>query len=242
MFQAYLNWSGGKDAALCLYKAQQSGLYRISSLLTSMNAAQNRISMHGVRRELLQAQATAIGLPLTTVELPEQPGMAEYEEQMRQAVRKLKGSGNTHALFGDIFLEDLRHYREEQLAKEGISCVFPLWGRDTKVLVEEFIAAGFKAIIVCVAENALDPSFCGRPIDNSFLADLPPGVDPGGERGEYHSFVYDGPIFQYPVAIRKGEIVRRTYTAPKEGDNCFTTDPVPDYGFYFQDIWPDKDS
>jgi uncharacterized protein (TIGR00290 family) len=227
--QAYMNWSGGKDSALCLYKILQGGKYNVSHLLTSVNAAHNRISMHGVRRSLLEAQAKAIGIPLQTIELPEQPGMEEYEAQMAGNVLQLKQAGCTHAIFGDIFLEDLKLYREQKLQQLGIECIFPLWKIDTTLLVKEFIKLGFKSIIVCVNDNYLDKSFCGRVIDEDFLNDLPANVDPCGENGEFHSFVFEAPIFKHPIPITKGEIVYKQYDAP----NTAGSDK---YGFYFCDI------
>jgi uncharacterized protein (TIGR00290 family) len=233
-----MNWSGGKDSALCLYKSLQSKQYTITDLLTSVNTAHDRISMHGVRRSLLEAQASAIGIPLQTIELPEQPGMDTYEKAMLKKVSQLRESGCTHTIFGDIFLEDLRMYREKKLEEVNIRCAFPLWKIDTTELVKEFIALGFKSIIVCVNEKHLDRSFCGRVIDQSFLDDLPKDVDPCGENGEYHSFVFEGPIFKNPIAFEKGEIVYRKYAAPRDNDTCHTkTDPSA-YGFYFCDLLP----
>ncbi len=238
MTQAYMNWSGGKDSALCLYKSLQSKQYHITHLLTSVNAAHDRISMHGVRRSLLHAQMRAIGIPLETIELPEQPDMKEYEENMISKVSSLKQSGCTHAIFGDIFLEDLRKYREDKLKEMEIECVFPLWKIDTTLLVKEFIALGFKSIIVCVNEKYLDKSFCGRVIDESFLADLPPTVDPCGENGEFHSYVFDAPIFSQPIRITKGDIVYKKYEAPKNTDNGYhSSTPPSSYGFYFCDLF-----
>jgi uncharacterized protein (TIGR00290 family) len=193
--------------------------------------------MHGVRRSLLLEQAASISLPLHTIELPEQPGMAEYEAAMMNKVEALKESGHTHAVFGDIFLEDLKVYRENKLATVNIDCVFPLWKVPTSQLMDEFIDLGFKAIIVCVNEKFLDKSFCGRLIDRSFVNDLPPHVDVCGENGEYHSFVFDGPIFNYPIPFTKGEIVRRTYEAPQtNSDACNPMDAASQYGFYFCDL------
>lgn len=232
-----MNWSGGKDSSLCLHKILQDERYSVDSLLTSVNAAHDRISMHGVRRELLNEQARSIGLPLHTIELPEQPGMLEYEQAMLQQVTNLKATGYTNAVFGDIFLEDLKVYREQKLATVDIQCVFPLWKISTQDLMNEFLALGFKAIIVCVNEKFLDRSFCGRLIDASFVRDLPPGVDVCGENGEYHSFVFDGPIFNYPIPYTKGEIVYRHYEAPQTTDNsCNPMDQPSTYGFYFCDL------
>lgn len=236
--KAYMNWSGGKDCSLALCKILQGKVHDIEVLFTNVNAVHNRISMHGVRRELLQLQAASIGLPLYTVELPEQPSMADYEEEMKERVNDLKKKGYTTAVFGDIFLEDLKKYREEQLAKLHINCVFPLWQNDTKNLIREFLELGFKAIIVCVNANFLDQSFCGRLIDQSFVDDLPDHVDACGENGEYHSFVYDGPIFKKPVPFVKGELVHREYKTPKEDkDTCFSK-PQPSTSFYFCDLLP----
>ncbi len=234
--KTYINWSGGKDSSLCLYKAKGQGFYP-EALLTSVNKIHNRISMHGVRTELLQQQAVSIGLPLHTIELPEQPGMQEYETLMQQKVAELKDIGFTHALFGDIYLEDLKRYREEQLHQQNIECLFPLWKTDTRQLMQEFLAAGFKAIVVCINEKFLNKDFCGRLIDESFVQDLPAGVDVCGENGEYHSFVYDGPVFRQPIAFEKGSIVYRRYDAPKlrnDADGLTSTDAA--YGFYFCDL------
>ena len=239
MINAYMNWSGGKDSGLCLYKAIESGEYNITQLLTSVNAVHDRISMHGVRRSLLEAQARSIGIPLKTIELPEQPGMKEYEQSMFLKVEELKNAGCTHALFGDIFLEDLKLYREQKLKEANIECAFPLWKRDTTELVKEFIALGFKSIIICVNEKYLDRSFCGRVIDDSFINDLPDGVDVCGENGEFHSFVFEAPIYKDPIPFSKGEIVYRKYEVPKGPDNnCHSNANPSQYGFYFCDLLP----
>lgn len=236
--KAYMNWSGGKDSSLCLYHAMQQRL-PVQALLTSVNKVHNRVSMHGVRNELLFKQAQEINLHLHTIELPEQPGMQEYEKLMAEKVAQLKAAGFTHSVFGDIFLEDLKKYREEKLQALNIYSIFPLWKRDTKELMHEFLALGFKAIIVCVNEKVLDKSFCGRLIDESFVQQLPDNVDICGENGEYHSFVFDGPIYKNPISITKGEMVYRKYEAPKNEDgNCFLKDDVPQYGFYFCDLLP----
>lgn len=238
LIQTYMNWSGGKDSALCLYKMLQSGQCQVQCLLTSVNRVHDRISMHGVRRTLLEQQAAAIGFPLETIELPEQPGMAEYETLMMKKVQALKSMGCTHAAFGDIFLEDLRTYRENKLQEAGVQCIFPLWKMDTTALVKEFIASGFRSIIVCVNEQYLDKSFCGRVIDESFLADLPANVDPCGENGEFHSFVFEAPFYRSPVAFTKGETVYRRYDAPRISDSSNTMNNPGAYGFYFTDLLP----
>jgi len=238
MINAYMNWSGGKDSSLALWKVLLQKEYNIRWLLTSVNSVHNRISMHGVRRELLEAQASSIGIPLTTIELPEQPTMHEYELEMMKAVQAMKTAQIEHSVFGDIFLEDLRLYREEKLRGAGIECVFPIWKTDTAELMRQFLAAGFKAIIVCVNEKYLDKSFCGRLIDESFCNDLPPGVDICGENGEFHSYVFDGPIYHHPIPVQKGEIVYRHYAAPTNAqDNCSPMDKPSSYGFYFCDLF-----
>jgi uncharacterized protein (TIGR00290 family) len=239
MIRAYMNWSGGKDSSLCLHRIMQDKRCQVDLLLTSVNAFHNRISMHGVRRELLLAQAASVGIPLQTIELPEQPGMTAYEQAMEEKVLALRGQGCTHAIFGDIFLEDLRRYREEKLQSLGIQCEFPLWKVPTPQLMKEFIGLGFKAVIVCVNEKYLDKSFCGRLIDESFLHDLPENVDPCGENGEYHSFVFEGPLFRSPVLFKKGEITLRHYAAPAGAsgpDNAM--DQASQAGFYFCDLLP----
>jgi len=223
MIKAYMNWSGGKDSALSLHRIMEGKEYQVDSLLTSINTHRNRISMHDVRRELLEAQAASIGISLQTVELPDQPDMSVYERIMQEKVAALKNSGYTHAIFGDIFLEDLKLYREQKL-KEMV-CIFPLWKIPSQILMQEFIKKGFKAIVVCVNTRWLDKSFCGRLLDESFLHDLPAETDPCGENGEYHSFVFDGPIFSKPVEFEKGEISYKEYKGP-EG-------PA---GFYFTDL------
>jgi uncharacterized protein (TIGR00290 family) len=234
MIRAYFNWSGGKDSALALWSVLKEKKYRVEYLLTSMNGFHDRISMHGVRRDLLRAQAASINIPLTTIELPEQPGMGEYEHAMMNKVNWLKEQGITHSIFGDIFLEDLKIYREQKLASVGIQCVFPIWKRDTKNLIKEFLDEGFKAIVVSINEKFLDKSFCGRMIDENFLNDLPLTVDACGENGEFHSFVYDGPVFKYPIPFVKGEIVYKEYKAPENND--VISDPEKNYGFYFCDL------
>lgn len=228
-----MNWSGGKDSALAFYKAKEEGI-PIEALITSINKSTDRISMHGVRKALLQQQARSMGLSLEMISLPEMPGMQAYEETVGEKYRLLKTQGFTHGVFGDVFLEDLKTYRENLLAKDGLQCLFPIWKMDSVEVVQQFIAEGFKAIIVCVNSSYLDKSFCGRLLDEAFLADLPANVDPCGENGEYHSFVFDGPIFTEPILFTKGEMVFKEYAAPKQ-DDCFTT-PKAELGFYFLDL------
>ena len=194
--------------------------------------------MHGVREELLEKQAESIGLPLQKLVLPDQPSMTAYEEQMMQTMGHLQKENFTHSLFGDIFLEDLKTYRETQLAKVQMKAVFPLWKRDTTELIHEFIDLGFKTIVVCVKSAEMDKSFAGRVIDKDFLKDLPYNVDPCGENGEFHTFVFDGPIFKNQFDFRIGEKVFREYKAPaNKRDDCFIDKPESSsMGFWFCDL------
>lgn len=221
MKRAYFNWSGGKDSAFALWTVLQEKQYQVDYLLTSINAAYDRISMHGVRRSLLEKQVEGIGIPLTTIELPEQPSMEEYEAAMRERVEWLVDRGMEASIFGDIFLEDLRKYREDQLQALGMECVFPIWKRSSSELAHQFIQAGFQSIIVCVNEKYVGKEFCGRLFNEEFINDLPAGVDPCGENGEFHSFVFDGPLFSTPIEFEKGEIVYRQY---KGGEGFFFCD------------------
>ncbi len=237
--KAYINWSGGKDSSLALYHTLNDKNYSVEKLLTNVSGEYQRISMHGVREELLEQQATAIGIPLQKLVLTDQPSMIEYEEHMMRTMNQLQQERFTHSVFGDIFLEDLKIYRESQLTKVGMTAVFPLWKRNTTELIHEFIDLGFKTIVVCVNEKYLDKSFCGRIIDEDFIRNLPENVDVCGENDEFHTFVFDGPIFNNPIAFAKGEIIYRKYAAPKQqSDNCFQPAVVEDYGFYFCDLLP----
>lgn len=244
MTKAVFNWSGGKDSSLCLYKVLQAGEFDVSQLLTTVNSHYQRISMHGVRVELLEQQAASLAIPLTKILLPEIPDMDEYDNAMSAALQKLKADGVQAAIFGDIFLEDLRKYREEKLSLLDLKGVFPLWKIPTSELAREFIELGFKAVTVCVNEKYLDQSFAGRVIDNEFLNDLPPSVDPCGEYGEFHSFVYDGPIFSKPIGVTKGEVVYRRYKSPRQdgsSQSYQSSGGAPDpyaYGFWYCDLIP----
>jgi uncharacterized protein (TIGR00290 family) len=202
-------WSSGKDSAMALHELQQSNGREIVALLTTITEGYERISMHGVRAELLDSQAASIGLPLTKVWIPQESSLDEYERHMGAALDPFVRQGISGVAFGDIFLEDLRKDREDKLARVGLTGLFPIWKRDTTELAGRFITAGFKAIITCVDTEVLDASFAGRAFDEQLLDDLPAGVDPCGENGEFHSFTYDGPIFSSPIACRKGEIVLR---------------------------------
>jgi uncharacterized protein (TIGR00290 family) len=202
-------WSGGKDSAMALHALQAAQDYRITALLTTVTEGYDRISMHGVRRELLERQAASLGLPLHAVLIPPQCINATYETRMKEALEEYLARGVQCVAFGDIFLEDLRVYRENNLAQIGMRALFPIWKRDTRELARDFVRQGFRAITVCVDPRVLDPSFAGRMLDQSFFADLPPGVDPCGENGEFHTFVFDGPVFQMPIHFSVGERVTR---------------------------------
>ena len=188
--------------------------------------------MHGLRTELLEIQADSIGIPLTLVELPEEPDMATYERVMERAVSSLRNEGFSVAAFGDIFLEDLRQFREKQLKPLGIHSVFPIWKKNTTKLIHEFIGLGFKAIVIAINEKALDISFLGRLVDETFVSELPENVDPCGENGEFHTFCFDGPIFKYPVTFSIGDKVRKTYKSPAKEER--------EMGFWFCDLLPEK--
>lgn len=202
-------FSGGKDSSLALWEIRRTRTYVVRTLLTTVNAEYDRVSMHGVRRELLREQADAIGIPMTEVPVPRVCTNAVYEREMGAAFARLQAAGIRRVAFGDIFLEDLRTYREEQLAASKLEGFFPLWKQDTRKLARRFIQDGFKAVLVCVNLKVLDSTFAGRRFDEALLSDLPPGVDPCGENGEFHTFVYDGPIFRRSVRVATGEVVQR---------------------------------
>ena len=232
-----MSWSGGKDSALALHHALRDPRYCVAHLLTSVNAHYQRVSMHGVRLELLEAQAQRLGLPLTQLRLPQMPGMAEYDQALLATLAGLRAQGVSHAIYGDIFLEDLRAYREQQLAQVPLQGVFPLWQRASGEVLREFWATGFQAVVVCVNDRWLDKSFCGRLLDQDFVRDLPAGVDPCGENGEYHSFVFDAPYFSAPIPFVKGEVVRRTYQPASGAASGEPDDPFAP-GFWYCDLLP----
>jgi uncharacterized protein (TIGR00290 family) len=205
---ALLAWSSGKDSAWTLARLRAQGV-EPAALLTTFNSAFDRIAMHGVRRELAEAQARAAGVPLWPVELPWPCSNRQYEERMSEACRRAVESGIDSIAFGDLFLEDVRAYRERQLAGTGLCPLFPLWGEPTAKLAREMIAGGLRARITCVDPRVLPARFAGREFDEAFLAELPAGVDPCGENGEFHSFVYGGPMFAAPVEVECGEVVER---------------------------------
>jgi uncharacterized protein (TIGR00290 family) len=214
-------WSGGKDSAMALATLQQDPAVRVAALLTTVTEGYERISMHGVRRELLARQADALGLPLHEVRIPAQCVNADYESRMEEALRTHYANGIRRVAFGDIFLEDLRAYREKNLARAGMQAIFPIWKRDTRELTLHFMNSGFRAVAVCIDGRKLDPSFAGRELDASFFRDLPAHADPCGENGEFHTFVFQAPNFRAPIAVRTGEVVNRD-------------------GFHFCDLLPDE--
>ena len=203
------SWSGGKDSAMALYELQMAHSYEISALLTVVTEDYDRISMHGVRRILLERQADSLGYPLEKILISKNASNEEYESKMQDVLVKYRETGVSSVVFGDIFLEDVRRYREDRLAKIGMKGIFPLWKRDTTKLANTFINLGFKAIVTCVDSNVLDKRFVGRVYNKQFLRELPPNVDPCGENGEFHSFVYDGPIFRRKISFVIGDIVLR---------------------------------
>lgn len=228
--KSLFNWSGGKDSALALYHTLNNPDYDVKCLMTSMNSEADRISMHGVRRSMLEQQVEAIGIPLSILSLPGEISMEDYDKLMRERMNGFIESGITHSIFGDIFLEDLKKYREQRLEEVGLAGHFPLWKRDTKELIHEFLELGFKTLVVSVDGSKLDKSFAGRVLDQSFLDDLPEDVDACGENGEFHTFVFEGPIFKKPLAFTKGEVVGKEYKLSGETDKTVT--------YWFQDLLP----
>jgi uncharacterized protein (TIGR00290 family) len=204
-----VSWSSGKDSAWLIHTMRRTPDVEIGALLTTVNESAGRVAMHAVRLELLEAQADALGLPLWKVFIPSPCSNEIYERAMADAVLRAVAEGFSHVAFGDLFLEDVRRYREEKLAGSGLTPVFPLFGADTPALAREMIAAGLRARLTCVDPRQLDPAFVGREFDSTLLAELPVTVDPCGERGEFHSFAYDGPMFRRPIPIQSGEIVER---------------------------------
>ena len=213
-------WSGGKDSAMALHEIRKDPEIEVVALLTTVTRDYDRISMHGIRCELLEAQAESIGLPVEKVFISVGASNEDYEAAMRKVLEKHKARGVTAVAFGDIFLEDLRKYREDKLAQVGMSAIFPLWMRDTSKLAREFISLGFRAIVSCADSEKGTGAFAGREFDEQLLSELPEGCDPCFENGECHSFVYAGPVFRHPIPVKTGEIVLR------------------DERFYFCDILP----
>jgi uncharacterized protein (TIGR00290 family) len=219
--RALLAWSSGKDSAFSLHVLREQGV-AVTGLLTTINDAFDRVAMHAVRLELLRAQADAVGLPLIEVRIPWPCPNEAYEAAMAEALAAARERGTTAVAFGDLFLEDVRRYREERMSGTGLRPLFPLWGRPTRALADEMIALGQKAVLTCVDPRVLPRPFAGRAFDAALLRELPAEVDPCGERGEFHSFAWDGPAFRHPVPVRVGEVVERD-------------------GFVFADLLPQHD-
>jgi len=230
------NWSGGKDSALALYYCLQNPEINIKYLVTTINDVVDRISMHGVRVELLIKQAESIGIPLYQVRLPEMPGMKEYDDIMRQTMEHFKAEGITHAIFGDIFLQDLKDYRDARLAEAGMKGIYPLWKRDTTELINEFLELGFGTVIACTQERL--ERIVGKEISKELTLSLPEDVDVCGENGEFHTFAFKGPIFKHEIPYKTGEKVFKQYAAPKDtNDTCFSSAPEKPAGFWYCDLY-----
>ena len=230
MIKTVLNWSSGKDAALAYHLLSQRS-YDVACLLTTLSEEHRRVFMHGVREQLLDLQAERMKLPLVKIKLPASPNDALYKQAMLQNLTTLRSEGITTAAYGDIFLDDLRAYRERQLHQVGMTAVFPLWKKNTRALVRTMEETGIEAIVVCVSEKHLGKEFLGKRINADFLGSLPANVDPCGENGEFHTFVCNAPFFTAPIPVTLGETVYKSYKAPGAGDSWNT-------GFYFLDVCP----
>ena len=217
-----ISWSGGKDSSLALYEIQKSRDYEVAALITTITSDYDRVSMHGLRTILLDEQASSSNIPLEKIFISKNASNDEYESRLKEVLLKYKQLGIRDVVFGDLFLEEIKKYREDLLGKIGMECVFPIWKRDTVKLAKRFIELGFKAITVCVDSNVLGKEFAGREFDEHFLDDLPKAIDPCGENGEFHTFVYAGPVFNTPISHELGEIV------------------LKDERFYYCDILPDS--
>jgi uncharacterized protein (TIGR00290 family) len=239
MRNTILNWSGGKDATMALHQLREEKDVKIVSLLTTINAERRRITMHGVHEDLLQAQIKSIGESVELMELPENISMDKYSKITQGVAKNHFKEGVTHYAYGDINLTDLRQFRDTELAKNNITPIYPLWEKPTADLAQEFIKLGYKAIIVATSSNKLDDSFVGKLYDENFLNSLPKDVDPCGENGEFHTFVFDGPIFKTPINVTVGDKTYQTYTPSKNDDDCFCDKEDQqdwDKGFWFCEL------
>jgi len=230
------SWSGGKDSAYCLHKVMQQNVYDVKYLLTTVNSNFRRVSMHGVREELLDLQAESIGIPLLKVTVSEGTN-DEYERQMEQLLLKAKDEGIELVVFGDIFLEDLRLYRENNLSKVNMKAAFPIWKTETRYLIQDFINKGFKTLTCCVNDGYLGEEWVGKEINNRFVSALPTHVDPCGENGEYHTFCFDGPIFKKKISFIVGEKIYKPLEIRMQDDSKCTTNTVTK-GFWYVDLIP----
>ena len=235
--RSIFNWSGGKDSALALYHCLQDPTIEIKYLVTTVNDEFDRISMHGVRVELLKQQAESIGIPLYQIRLPEMPDMETYNAIMREHLERFRQEGIEHAIFGDIFLEDLKAYRDEKLAEVGMSGIYPLWKRDTNELIDEFLSLGFGTVIACTQANLAH--LAGQEISRDLIKSLPPNVDVCGENGEFHTFAFKGPIFKNEIKYKTGEKVFKSYKTPQEehAEDGENVNPSLS-GFCFCDLLP----
>jgi uncharacterized protein (TIGR00290 family) len=234
--KAIFCWSGGKDSAYCLHKVLSEKLVDVKYLLTTINDKFKRISMHGIQEALLDKQVEAIGIPLIKMRVREGTNN-EYEKQMEAVLLKAKAEGINQVIFGDIFLEDLRAYRENNLAKICMEAVFPIWKTNTTFLINDFIKQGFKSITCCINDGYLTEDWVGKKINKQFIAELPNNVDPCGENGEYHTFCYDGPLFKHEIAFRCGEKVYKALQI-KTTDECILPSTIATKGFWFYDLIP----
>lgn len=238
--KSIFNWSGGKDSSLALYHCLNDPNIDIKYLVTTINDAADRISMHGVRTELLVKQAKSIGIPLYQIRLPEMPDMETYDHTMRQHLEHFKSESITHSIFGDIFLEDLKKYRDERLAEVGMTGIYPLWKRDSRELMDEFFALGFGTVIACVEERL--ERVAGKEVTPELLLSLPDDVDVCGENGEFHTFAFKGPIFKKEIKFKTGEKVYKEYRTPKnDDDTAHSAASSANSGFWFCDIITDSD-
>jgi len=235
--RSIFNWSGGKDSSLALYQCLKDPSIEIKYLVTTINDAADRISMHGVRTELLIQQAESIGIPLYQIRLPEMPDMETYDNAMRQHMAHFKSEGITHSIFGDIFLEDLKAYRDARLAEAGMTGIYPLWKRDSKELIDEFLNLGFGTVIACTQAHL--ENIVGKEITPELIASLPADVDVCGENGEFHTFAFKGPIFKKEIGYKLGEKVFREFKSPESSDSStFSHPPQKLSGFWYQDLIP----
>jgi uncharacterized protein (TIGR00290 family) len=233
------HWSGGKDATLALHTTLAANPDWDGILLTTVNAERARVTMHGVRNEVLAQQAQLLDIPLTYLPLPEDIGMEDYSALLSDKLAQLQAKGFDRHIYGDINLEDLRSFRDSLLQQLDMEALYPLWMKPTKELAKEFIALGYEAIVVAVNGKLLDKSFAGRKFDQDFIDDLPENVDPCGENGEFHTLVINGPIFESALNVTVGEVTYHSYTPKQEDDDCFCEDEKDeswDYGFWFADI------
>jgi len=231
MKKAFMNWSSGKDAAMALEIVQQSKEMRIVEFFTTVSQEHERVTMHGLRLDLLKAQADTLGFPLKLLQLEDQADMKNYGVAISNVLEDYKSREITESVFGDIFLEDLRAYREEQSAAVGFNCHFPLWKKDTKALIQSFIEKGYQAIVVAADADMFGPDFVGSCIDENWFNRLPHGVDPCGENGEFHTFCFDGPLFKEKVSFNLGEKVKRSYVVVDKDKNS------SEKGFWFVDLY-----